>query len=394
MSGATDSGWIRPMAAAVVAQVAAALPLLLLGTLTVFITEDVPYSETRLGIAVAVFFVVSSAAAVPMGRLVDRLGSRRALGLGVGINVVVMVGFGGVVTRWWQIAVLMAASGVATSLIISGTGRSLVLTIPARRQGLAFGVRQTALPVGSIAVGLALPFVGTGIGWRAGFLFAAALVGVGFVALARGSRPERSIPGSAGALRAPTRSMALLGVTVAFGSAAASSTLGFYVPSGVARGLDPAVVGLLLAMGSGVGLTARVSWGWLADRRQGGNLVFVSWLLVVGSLGFGLLGIVDTLVPTAVATIVVFGSGWSWTGLTALVAARGSPGAPGSASGIVLLGTGIGGFAGPLLFGAIVDIFDYRAAWLFAAGCMLMAAIFARTTRRVWRAAIHATHDG
>jgi len=72
--------------------------------------EDVGVPTVEIPIVYAVFNLLSAAAAIPAGRLADRIGRRRAIRIGWGIYVVVYLGFA-VSRQAWNIWVLYALYG-------------------------------------------------------------------------------------------------------------------------------------------------------------------------------------------------------------------------------------------------------------------------------------------
>lgn len=277
----------------------------------------------------------------------------------------------------------LAVAGVANSLAQIGSNQALAESVPPGRQGLAFGVKQAAVPAATLLAGFTLPLIGLTLGWRAAFAVAA-LLAVGYVALAPRPAHRRRVP-SPGRGRpgdAPVRALAVVAVAGGLGAAAANSLGTFLVESSVSAGASTAAAGLLLGGGSAVGVAARVTLGWWADRRSSGHLVAVSVALGVGALGTALLATawIPALVPGAA---LAFGLGWSWPGLLTYAVVRTSPGAPAVATSITQTGNFAGGAAGPLLFGLLVETTSYRAAWSAASCALLAAALLMLVGRRL-----------
>jgi MFS family permease len=274
---------------------------------------------------------------------------------------------------------------------------SLARQVAASRRGVAFGIKQASTPLASVVAGFAVPLLGLTVGWRWS-LVGTALV---LIVLLLGLSADGTVASGAassieshGEHRAPLAALILLAATSGFAGAAATATAGFFVDSAVARGFANGTAGVVLGVGSGFGIVARIIWGWLADRRERGHLAFLSWLFLVGSVGFAMLGIVETVPLLLLGSIIVFSAGWSWAGLVFLVATIGSPGAPATATGIASAGGGLGGLIGPLAFGALVSSFSYTVAWSIAAAWMIIAALLARITLVLWLRLLEARADG
>jgi cyanate permease len=170
----------------------------------------------------------------------------------------------------------------------------------------------------------------------------------------------------------------VLACGVGLGAAAAGALSQLLVSGGVAAGIDEGAAGLLLSIGSAVGIASRLVVGARADRRPGDQLVTVVAMMVVGSVAYAALG---AGVPWIylVATPVAFGAGWAWPGLFNLSVVREYPEAPAAATGITQTGTYLGAGVGPLVVGAVVDRWSFGVAWpvsaaLLVAGALLMLA--------------------
>ena len=182
------------------------------------------------------------------------------------------------------------------------------------------------------------------------------------------------------------------GPLVVLACAAAAAVIGgsslgaFYVESAVSHGVAAGTAGTLLAIGSVVGVCARVAWGWVGDRfasrdaRGGspadrtGHFALVGGLMLGGAAGFALLGTPGTP-ALAVATVLVFAMGWAWPGLFIFAVVRRHRDAPAVASGITGSGQFGGGIVGPLAFGALVERTSYQVAWLAIGACLCLASV-------------------
>jgi MFS family permease len=135
------------------------------------------------------------------------------------------------------------------------------------------------------------------------------------------------------------------------------------VASAVDRGVSPSHAGLVLALGSFIGILVRVAAGWFGDRLGRGSLLMVVGLVAVGVVGYVGLALTDEPVLIALFTVLAFGGGWGWGGLILLALARISPTAPGRAMGIVQVGPMSGAVLGPLAFGRLAETVSFGAAW-------------------------------
>lgn len=366
------------MAAAALSTVLASLPVFLLGGLAVLVRRDLGFGELQLGLAVSVYFSVAAVSAVPAGRVVHRLGSWLSTVTAAGTSGAALLLIA-VAPSYGVLLAGLALAGTANALAQIGSNEALARVVPARRQGLAFGIKQSAVPAATLLAGLTLPLVGLTLGWRAGFA-GATLLSVGYVLLAPRTPHERParVPRRRAHFRLRGRAapgpLVLVAVAAGFGSGAASGLGAFLVESAVSGGVAPARAGLLLAVGSALGVVLRLFVGWQADARDGRHLDVVAVMLGSGAAGMALLatGSGLGLVP---GTVLAFALGWGWPGLLNLAVVRLHPAAPAAATSVSQAGVFAGGALGPISFGLLVQTWSYRVAWSAAALVLLTAAL-------------------
>ena len=280
----------------------------------------------------------------------------------------------------------LVVGGLANALAQPATNLYLARNVAPARLGVAFGVKQSAIPAATLLGGLAVPALALTVGWRWAFAGAALVASALAVADPGGSAgvgetpPPRAGPGAARATRRCVRSSSSP-PGWALGAAAAGSLGSFLVSGAVDIGIDQGVAGLLSSGCSAAGLATRLVAGVRADRRGGRHLAAVVVLLAGGATGYALLATGEPAL-FAVGGLLGFCLGWSWPGLFNLAVVRSNPGAPGAATGITQTGTYIGAVAGPLLFGLAVDRWSYGAAWLAAGATSLAAAVAITGGRR------------
>lgn len=78
-------------------------------------------------------------------------------------------------TSAWLLVGLLSASGLAKAIGSPGVAAMLARDVADDRRGFAFGLQQSAPPLGALLAGLALPLIALPFGWRWAFVAAAAL---------------------------------------------------------------------------------------------------------------------------------------------------------------------------------------------------------------------------
>ena len=364
----------RTLVATMMLSVIAVLPVFLTGGLSVLIIEDIRMSPSQLGVAVSCYYVTGAAASLPCGRFAEHVGHVRAMAIAITGTVVALSGIGLLAGAWWHLAGFLLLAGTANALAQPAANLALSRNIPAHRQGMAFGLKQATIPAASMFAGFAVPLVGLTLGWRYAFLIAT-LAMLAYPLVSRGLPDRQGGAGSRGANRAgqTNATLVILATGAAFAVVASSTLAPFYVSSAISHGFEPGEAGWLMSLGGFAGITVRVLAGWLADRRNGGHLRVVAYLLSAGAAGFAFLGSPTNHVALILATTLAFGAGWGWAGLFHYAVVRSRSDAPAAATGAVLTGMRTGGIVGPATFGFIVERAGYRTAWWAMASVTLVS---------------------
>jgi MFS family permease len=404
----------RVQATVVAVMVLCCVPVFLTGSLSSLIAPELGLTTAGTGAAIALYFVAAAVCSIPAGRLADHAGASVALRVAVVAGTAASVAIGALATVGWHLFALAVVGGAALALADTGCARALATALPRDRQGTAFGIKESSVPAASLLAGLAVPVLGTQVGWRPAFVGA---IGLGVVALLLlGTRPlgtgaratARTAASSGGAppvVAAPPASLgadhldaaapdvraepsasgpSLLVLALAAGLAGAvvAAVSTFLVPSLQASGVAFGLAGLVLSVASAAAVVTRLVVGRLADRVLGSELRSIQVLIGLGAVGLGLLAATSSSATGAttagvlllvLAAFVALGAGWGWTGAVFLAAIRTAPDRPAAAAAAVLAGLGFGGAAGPAIVGWIAEVASFRTAWWLGALTMLVA---------------------
>ena len=364
---------LRPILLAVSVATVGVLPAFLAGGLAVQIRSELGFGAGALGLALAVFFVASSISSALAGRVAERVGSHVAMRFSSLIGVLSLLAVAMLAGSWWGLVACLVLGGMGNAIAQPSTNLMLAREVPGGHQGLAFGVKQAAIPVATLLAGLAVPVLAVTVGWRWAFAGAALLALLVSLLVPKGGDGGSSSAKQARAGDAPLAPLVVLAVGIGLGSTAATPLGAFVVESAVSTGVEVGTAGLLLALGSGVGIVVRVVAGHLADGMKSGRLRLVAGMLVLGTAGFAMLatGSPGLLV---LGVVLAFGAGWGWPGLFNLAIVRSNPKAPAAATGITQTGASGGAALGPLLFGYTVEATSFGTAWLATAAVALLSA--------------------
>jgi MFS family permease len=372
---------------AVATTTAAVIPIFLVGGLAVQISGELGFSPAGLGVVVALYFGASAVCSMPAGWLVERYGDRVTSRSGVLLSALSMLAVAVLAHSYLVLVIIMMVGAAANSLGQLSSNLSLARQVPRHRQGLSFGVKQSAIPIATLLAGIAVPTVALTVGWRWAFVVVAGLALLALPLAPNGARPAVRPRGDA---RPSAERATLALVVVAVGAmlaAGSASALGiFLVDSSVAQHIGAATAATVLTMGSLVGVAARIGGGWLADRRGGtSHLLVVAATLGIGAFGLALLA-VPGMWPLVIGTVLGFGLGWSWPGVLNFAVVQLNPRAPAAATSITQSGVYVGASLGPLVFG-VLAAHSYPLAWLVAAAAMVAAAVTMLVGR--WRLLAH-----
>lgn len=375
-----------------------AFPVFLTGALGVQLTDEVGLSATQIGLAMGASFTVAALLSAPMGRVAERLGPRRGFTVGLTLTAASMLATASFARSFWQFCLILGVAGMANALNQPSANLMLTTHISADRLGFALATKQSGMPAAALLGGVAVPAVALTVGWQWAYVAGAALA-VGAIALfpadvggrssrhvetnesggARSARPDLGVP------------LLVLYATVGMlGATNAGAMVGFITSGAEASGLAPGVAGLVLSLGSLVGVASRLFQGWQVDRKGILPIQRLVWLYGLGALG--VLGLaVDVPLAYLLAPLPAFAFGWAWPGLFNLSVIRNNPSAPAAATGISQVGVFVGAALGPALGGLIIDNGSYRALWLFGAVTLFIGSLLAVYLRSRIRAAREAT---
>ena len=362
-----------------------AIPVFLLSAQSVFIRRDLDFDAARFGLAVSCFFAAAASTALLGGGLVDRLGRRRSTIIAGTLSVLGGAGLAVGARSFPVLVVTLIVLGMANAAMQVTSNLSLAKSIPLHRQGLAFGVKQSAIPFAIVLGGLAVPWGGVIIGWRWTFgiiAIVAILVILGGLSLPPDAVTQTLARGSLE--KAPALALALTAGAMAAASAAVNSLAAFVASWGFEIGMTPSQTGFLMAAGSGLSICARVLTGHRADRRGGRNLPVVAMQMLFGSVALAAISI-DTIPTLWVSAILAFAVGWAWPGLMLFAVVRVGREAPAAASAAVQAGAFAGGASGPAVFGLLVTHMGYPFAWRGASLMLMLAAGMVLVARRLFQ---------
>ncbi|HET8616592.1 MAG TPA: MFS transporter [Actinomycetales bacterium] len=371
------------------------LPVFLLGAMAPAIRAELRYSAAGTGLAVSAFFAASALSAPLMARLIQRAGPFLALRVAASSTCAAMVLVAVAAQTWLTLTLVLVGAGVANAVGQTSANLTLAELASPGHDGIAFGIKQGAVPLATMVAGLAVPLVASTVGWRWGFAMGAVLaVPIAVVAprllLRKAGQGTRSAS-TAGRVSGPVDWLVVSLVAAgAFLASGVSLGLAVYVVElAIHRGWTADQAGTLLAVSSVCTVAVRVFAGWWMDVRDHRGrrpvpLLSAAGLIAAGAVGCLLLAVGgSSRVTVAVGTILGMSLGWGWAGLMHLTIVQLNRTAAATATGLILFGVFGGGVVLPSATGMVVEHVSYSAALLISAGGLVLASFALFAAHRV-----------
>ena len=348
--------------------------------------------RTAAGAVISAFAFMRLVSALGSGRLVNRIGERLVLALGIGI-VAVSSALAGLAQTYTQLLVLRGVGGVGSAMFTVSAISLLLRVVDSDQRGRATGLWQSGFLIGAIA-GPAIGGPLTDISLRAPFFVyavtLAAAGGIGLIFLGRthlldvevdDDRPAATVTlpqalrvsgyraalvtnlGNGWALFGVRSSLIPLFVTEGMGASPTWTGVGFFV-SAAAQG------GLLLWAGGFADRVGRRPAMLIGSTVATASLVLVaaSGSLAVYVVAMALFGAVSAFLSVAPSAVV--GDVASGHGGTVIAAFQ--------------MSSDLGAVAGPLVAGRLADNYSFGAAFGVTAAVLatgLVATVFSAETR-------------
>ena len=325
----------------------------------------------EVGLVLTSVWVGATVTLLPWGLLADRAGERFVLALGLAIAGVAAVG-AAFASALWALVAALVVGGAAGVSVNSASGRAVMQWFEREERGLAFGVRQTAIPLGGVAAALALPAAEDRGGLEGAFLLLAALCFAGALAggvvLRDPSREPVEAPVTTSSMRDRRLwLLALGGGLYVFAQVALTGFLVLFLHD--ERGFSTGAAAAALAVVNVLGAALRVAAGAWSDRAR----TRLAPLRAIGIAVVGALVATALFLPAPVAVavpVLVAASALSmaWNGLafTAAVELAGRA-RSGAAIGFQQTALSLFGIAAPVAFAALVERTSWRMAFALLA---------------------------
>ena len=340
--------------------------------------EGISFGE--LGLLISVFYGASGVSQTPAGFLVDRVGARRVLSIGLGMMACGMIALG-TTPRYEIMLVAAIIAGVGNSVFHPADYSILSATVSESRMGRAYSVHNVTGFLGYACAPVVMGAAGAQWGWRSSVIVAGMLGIAGLLiilAVSSGLRDSRSERSETTPDRTRSQNVALIMSLPILLGFAFMMTFGmgqiglqtfsptvlekvFAFPAGLAT---MAVTVMLVAVPFGI-----LVGGLIAERTTQHDLT-AGAAFAIAALFMLCLGLFDLPVPVIIACYLIAGFSYGVAPPSRdMVIRRTAPaGATGRVFGFVYTGLDFGSMCTPVLFGWLVDVGLPRTMYFCVAG--------------------------
>jgi MFS family permease len=379
-----------------------------------YIHEELGWSATSIGLALTLSLWVYAFASIPVGWLIDRMGSRRIVLMGGCLLLVGLWGFSSVSYLWQLYLTLGGIVGLGVSMTHFLTTQSTARKWFTKRAGLAGGILTAAFWIGSGTLSPLLTGLANTTSWRTASVIYALSAGIIIIFLSifvirdtpesmglspdgepvpsldeRGNVPPKEITwNTKEVLGTSSFWMIFLGYSLI--GIPGQGLLGHLVLWGVKLGSPKPTAGLFLSAFALTLAVTSVLGGWLADKFGKRQVLMISYGLSA-LVSFACWRFVQTP-HSLMLLIALFGLAYGiaagpslWAAHVGDVFGRGSVG---KLFGILTYGYGLIGGSGPLIWGRVYDITGaYNLACFLSGLCLVLVVICVYFAKPVIKAA-------
>ncbi|SDM05499.1 MFS transporter [Halarsenatibacter silvermanii] len=357
-----------------------------------FIRREFAISRTQAGLYSTVFFISATAVALFSGNIVDKIGSRTGLLIGL-YSMGGLFIFQGAAPVYGLLLVLGLLTGLGFSIITPAVNKAVMIEVEPSHRAVSMGIMHSGSGVGGFVGAAILPALAGFIGWRLSIILAGIIsLLIGLIVqryLQVSSLEEKDEENSSGKsfsrqlyrVLSNRQLMLASGLGVVFGLAVGAIPAHYTLYLTMDLNFSEAAAGLALGVVQIGGVVGRIFWGWLSDipfkgDRKNTFLVIMITIVILNltsAFAGSLLG--SSLLLMMLLSFMLGVSALGWSGLFfTVVSERATAEQTGMASGMALVFLRLGVVIGPAIFGLLGDYFDhYRYSWLLLTVLVLIS---------------------
>ncbi len=140
-----------------------------------FVREEFALNRVQVGYYSTFFFIGASLLSVFSGSIVDSLGPKKSMILGIG-SLGILLLLQGLSPLYDLILILSFLSGLGYSIITPSATKAVIMNTSQEKRAFSMGFTQSGFGLGGILGASILPFLGESLGWRIAVQIAAVMV--------------------------------------------------------------------------------------------------------------------------------------------------------------------------------------------------------------------------
>jgi MFS family permease len=368
------------LGAAVLAQTTASIVSQGVYTLVPFFQAAFHLTQASAALAVSAVNGGQVLSMLMLGWLIDKYGERSV----VAVTMVAMglAAFASALSPGYHVLLMfLVLLGGAYASVQPGGTRAVLRWFPPAQRGMATGIRQAGLPLGTAMAAMVLPALAVQHGWQSAVMVQGVVGVLGGLAFAVFHRDDRGVEGGPAAVPPPSlpqlvRVVAqysalwpvmLAGVAmVTFQYTFATHVLSFLTTQ---FKMSIVAAALLYSVSQWVGIAGRIGLAWISDRLWPNRRVrSLAWTMAICALSVVAFMLLPSTAPVPLlvgvfVVIGVFGVGWYPLYLLQVAEMAPKSGVASTISFSMTLNMAAISVVPPL-FGLVVDFSGYQAAWL------------------------------
>lgn len=352
------------------------------------ISDRLNLSAAEFGAFISAYYGAQAFGSMPAGAITDRIGVGRTLVMAHALMCVAAIMLA-VADGYIQCLSAMFVMGLGYSLSNPSTARGVLDWFPKERRGTAMGLKQVGVPIGGV-IAAGNGALAASVDWQSIMWGVALLIGANGIfclTLFRFHIPtapdqRKSIVANIGSvlgdwnfnLYAIVNGLLNVGQTNFFGF------LTLFLTSTLRMSQE--VAGLAIGLAQTASAVARIGWGVISDRYYPERRATLMAIICgVAGILLALFAVVGPGTSLWITLAITLGLGMTIASFApvaqAVVVEAVEPRLAGSAMGVNMLGVHIGGMAGPVIFGWVVDNWGgYGAAWVVTSAIVLFGTVF------------------
>ncbi|MEE2955982.1 MAG: MFS transporter [Pseudomonadota bacterium] len=352
------------------------------------IISDLNITYTQIGLVMTLYFASTAIVQIPIGILVDRIGARTVLTIGLFLMGTAVL-LAGLVPNYTVLLLAFLIAGIGNAVFHPADFSILSKSVRKSHHGRAFAIHTFGGSIGYAAAPVVILPLGAVIGWQGALVFAGMLgLFAGLTILFFGSSfQDNTTENKLEELKTKgqkkegdwrimlTRPMLLFFLFYAATSASATGMTGFSIYAlPLVYNVTPETAGIVLTCFLTAAILGSLPGGWLADwaDREELVLVFCFFVSVICLVSIGA-GILNLWFIFAVALLSGFIRGLYNASRDILVRRASPDSSVGTTFGFVTLGYTLGQGGTPILYGWLMDQNYGSGVFYLSAGAALIA---------------------